>query len=140
MRISSIFGLVLATVATVVVADDDNYCEPEYPYGGPPSSGSTPSYGAPYSGYSSGSYGSPSSSGSSSYGPPSSGSGKSYGGGGTPPPGGLNSPDNRQQWGDYDINTDYNFIVPDTGVIREVSQLLQEIDPRVTQLIFRSIG
>lgn len=32
----------------------------------------------------------------------------------------VNSPTDRQCWGQYDINTDYNDITPDTGVNREV--------------------
>ena len=30
-----------------------------------------------------------------------------------------NTPENRQQWCNYDINTNYNWISPDTGVTRE---------------------
>jgi len=36
----------------------------------------------------------------------------------------VNSPTNRQCWGQYDINTDYNDITPDTGVTREVLRSL----------------
>jgi len=32
----------------------------------------------------------------------------------------VNSPTNRQCWGDYDINTNYYQVIPDTGVTREV--------------------
>jgi hypothetical protein len=47
------------------------------------------------------------------------------------PLGTYNSPDNRQKWGEYDIDTDYNTVVPDTGIIREVcirdSKLIRSI-------------
>jgi hypothetical protein len=32
----------------------------------------------------------------------------------------VNSPSNRQCWGQYNINTDYNQVIPDTGVTQEV--------------------
>jgi len=46
--------------------------------------------------------------------------GDDYASQGGSPLGTFNTADNRQQWGDYNVDTDYNFIVPDTGVIREV--------------------
>lgn len=36
----------------------------------------------------------------------------------------VNSPENRQCWGQYDINTDYYKITPDTGRTVEVSFIL----------------
>lgn len=34
----------------------------------------------------------------------------------------VNSPENRQCWGEFDINTDYNVVVPDTGTTVEVNK------------------
>ncbi|KAJ5692432.1 hypothetical protein N7462_001855 [Penicillium macrosclerotiorum] len=38
-----------------------------------------------------------------------------------------NTPENRHQWCDYDINTDYTTVIPDTGVVREFWLELGEI-------------
>ncbi len=35
-------------------------------------------------------------------------------------------PTSRQCWGDYDVNTDYMDVTPDTGVTREVCGRLRE--------------
>jgi hypothetical protein len=133
---SSILGLFLAAIATFVVGDDCE-CEPPTPYSPPAGSPvpCPPGYnpGGPVKGLSP----APAVNGGSNKGvivpPAGPPSGANPGGpnqGGNPPEnyvssGGIplgtyNSPDNRQQWGDYDINTDYNTIIPDTGVIREV--------------------
>lgn len=34
----------------------------------------------------------------------------------------CNTPENRQCWGEYDINTDYSVVFPHTGVVREVGE------------------
>lgn len=36
----------------------------------------------------------------------------------------VNGPQDRQCWGEFDINTDYNKVVPDTGTTVEVNQPL----------------
>ena len=130
----ALFGLFLAAGLTVVVGDDydndspnsppDSYDPHSWPY--PPASSSrsgsakgfsAPGYQQPSSGghvamVSGKSYAGDSGDGDSS--------GDHYASQGGLPLGTFNTADNRQQWGEYDINTDYNFIVPDTGVIREV--------------------
>jgi len=40
-----------------------------------------------------------------------------------PTPETLNGPENRQSWGDFDINTNYYEVTPDTGRTVEVSFL-----------------
>ena len=117
---SSILGLFLAAFATSVVCDDCDCEPPSYspPAGssvGPPSSVNP---GGPVKGHAPAPAVNP---GGPIHvtpaGPPSAGNYASSGGF---PLGTFNTPDNRQQWGQYDINTDYNTIIPDTGVIREV--------------------
>ena len=118
---TALFGLFLAAAATGVYSDDydNDNCRPESSYAPPDCysrlpSLKTPSFGD-YAGTGLGkSY-------SRGYGDgDSSSSGGDYASQGGSPLGTFNTPDNRQQWGEYDIDTDYNFIVPDTGVIREV--------------------
>jgi hypothetical protein len=140
---SSILGLFLAAIATFVVCDDCQ-CEPPQPYSPPGGSsvGAPPGYnpGGPVKGLSPAPAVNPGgrdkgvNPGGPVYispaGPPSgvnpcgpiqsANPPQSSASSGGIPLGTYNSPDNRQQWGQYDINTDYNTIVPDTGVIREV--------------------
>jgi hypothetical protein len=40
----------------------------------------------------------------------------------------VNSPSNRQCWGQYNIDTDYNQVIPDTGVTQEVCRPSSQAD------------